>query len=248
MKIVGDAGAGDVSFGAVANGVEWVTMREPGAAKPRRVAIIGAGVSGLGVAWALHRHPDRFDFRLFEAQSRVGGNAITADMPQDDGTLDSVRHIRHGVHSLRLPPHPPAHAAIRHRARRYPVQLQREVPRRRLCARFRLRHPAAVATRNREIPEAAETPALVRPAQPLAVQTAERSQPVQLHQDGNGSQPGRLLRRLPLQGPEAHVRQLPDGDERVRHARVPVLPVPGVLRYRDRDADADLGPGHPAHL
>ncbi len=53
---------------------------------PRRIAIIGAGVSGLGAAWALHRHPDRFDFRLFEAQDRIGGNAITADMPQDDGT------------------------------------------------------------------------------------------------------------------------------------------------------------------
>ena len=53
---------------------------------PRRVAVIGAGVSGLAVAWALHRHPGRFDFRLFEAQSQIGGNAITADMPQEDGT------------------------------------------------------------------------------------------------------------------------------------------------------------------
>ncbi len=53
---------------------------------PRKVAIIGAGVSGLGVAWALHRHPERFDFRLFEAQSQIGGNAITVHMPQDDGT------------------------------------------------------------------------------------------------------------------------------------------------------------------
>ncbi len=52
---------------------------------PKRIAIIGAGVSGLGAAWALSRHPDRFDFRLYEAQDRVGGNAITADMPQDDG-------------------------------------------------------------------------------------------------------------------------------------------------------------------
>ena len=57
-----------------------------GAAMPAKVAIIGGGVSGLGVAWALNRHPDRFDFRLFEARSQVGGNAITADMPQDDGT------------------------------------------------------------------------------------------------------------------------------------------------------------------
>ena len=53
---------------------------------PRKVAIIGAGVSGLGVAWALHRQPDRFDFRLFEAQPRIGGNAVTADMPQEDGS------------------------------------------------------------------------------------------------------------------------------------------------------------------
>ncbi len=52
---------------------------------PRRVAIIGAGVSGLGAAWALNRRPERFDFRVFEAQAQVGGNAVTADMPQDDG-------------------------------------------------------------------------------------------------------------------------------------------------------------------
>jgi len=42
-------------------------------------------VSGLGAAWALHHHPDRFDFRLFEARERIGGNAVTVDMPQDDG-------------------------------------------------------------------------------------------------------------------------------------------------------------------
>ncbi|MXZ90043.1 MAG: NAD(P)-binding protein [Chloroflexi bacterium] len=52
----------------------------------RRIAIIGAGISGLGAAWALHHHPDRFDFRLFEANDRIGGNAVTADMPQDDGS------------------------------------------------------------------------------------------------------------------------------------------------------------------
>ena len=43
-------------------------------------------MSGLGVAWALQQNPDRFDFRLYEAQPQVGGNAITADMPQDDGS------------------------------------------------------------------------------------------------------------------------------------------------------------------
>ena len=56
------------------------------AAIPRKIAIIGAGISGLGIAWALHKHPDRFDFRLFEAQSRIGGNAVTVDMAQDDGS------------------------------------------------------------------------------------------------------------------------------------------------------------------
>ena len=52
----------------------------------QRIAIVGAGVSGLGAAWALNHHPDHFDFRLFEAQGQVGGNAFTADMPQDDGS------------------------------------------------------------------------------------------------------------------------------------------------------------------
>ncbi len=52
---------------------------------PRRIAIVGGGISGLGAAWALHHHPDRFDFRLFEARERIGGNAVTAEMPQDGG-------------------------------------------------------------------------------------------------------------------------------------------------------------------
>ena len=53
---------------------------------PRRIAIVGGGISGLAAAWALHHHPNRFDFRLFEAQDRIGGNAVTADMPQEDGS------------------------------------------------------------------------------------------------------------------------------------------------------------------
>ncbi|MYE31932.1 MAG: NAD(P)-binding protein, partial [Chloroflexi bacterium] len=53
---------------------------------PRRIAIIGGGISGLGAAWALHHHPDRFDFRLYEAREQLGGNAVTAEMPQDDGS------------------------------------------------------------------------------------------------------------------------------------------------------------------
>ena len=52
---------------------------------PRKVAVVGGGVSGLGAAWALHHQPDSFDFRLYEAEELLGGNAITVDMPQDDG-------------------------------------------------------------------------------------------------------------------------------------------------------------------
>jgi uncharacterized protein len=52
---------------------------------PRKIAIVGGGVAGLGAAWALHKHPDRFDIRLFEANPTLGGNAVTVDMPQDDG-------------------------------------------------------------------------------------------------------------------------------------------------------------------
>ena len=54
--------------------------------RPKRIAIIGAGISGLAAAWGLHHHPDRFDFRLYEAQDRIGGNALTIDMPQADGS------------------------------------------------------------------------------------------------------------------------------------------------------------------
>ena len=54
--------------------------------KQRRIAIVGAGISGLAAAWSLNQHPDRFDFRLYEAQGRIGGNAVTADMPQNDGS------------------------------------------------------------------------------------------------------------------------------------------------------------------
>ena len=57
-----------------------------GKAGARRIAIVGAGISGLGAAWGLSHHPDRFDFRIFEARDQIGGNAVTADMPQDDGS------------------------------------------------------------------------------------------------------------------------------------------------------------------
>lgn len=39
------------------------------------IAIIGSGITGLGAAWLLNHH--NIDFRLFEADSRLGGHANT---------------------------------------------------------------------------------------------------------------------------------------------------------------------------
>lgn len=82
----------------------------------RRVAVIGGGISGLGAAWGLHQHPDRFDFRLFEARDRSGGNAITVDMPQDDGgsipfDISATARIPSVYHHVMLR-HPPARPAL----------------------------------------------------------------------------------------------------------------------------------------
>lgn len=50
----------------------------------KRIAIIGAGISGLGAAWALHKD---HDISVFEADSRVGGHANTVDVDTPGGTV-----------------------------------------------------------------------------------------------------------------------------------------------------------------
>jgi predicted NAD/FAD-binding protein len=55
-----------------------------------RICIVGAGAAGLAAAWALHRHDDRWDFHVFEANDRIGGNAYTVDIPQRDGSTIPV--------------------------------------------------------------------------------------------------------------------------------------------------------------
>jgi predicted NAD/FAD-binding protein len=57
--------------------------RHPAAVQ--RIAIVGGGISGLAAAWALRRHPDRFEIDLYERSPRIGGNAVTIDVPQRDG-------------------------------------------------------------------------------------------------------------------------------------------------------------------
>jgi predicted NAD/FAD-binding protein len=50
-----------------------------------RICVVGAGVSGLGAAWALGLHPDRYQVEVFEGRDQVGGNARTVDIPQASG-------------------------------------------------------------------------------------------------------------------------------------------------------------------
>ncbi|KAJ3316502.1 hypothetical protein HDU76_001748 [Blyttiomyces sp. JEL0837] len=49
--------------------------------KPRRVAIIGSGISGLSAAWLLAQEPSNFKVTLFESADYFGGHTHTVDVP-----------------------------------------------------------------------------------------------------------------------------------------------------------------------
>ena len=55
-----------------------------------RVCVVGGGISGLSAAWALNQHPDRFEFELWEKNDYRGGNAMTVEIPQDDGSTNPI--------------------------------------------------------------------------------------------------------------------------------------------------------------
>ena len=160
----------------------------------RRIAIVGGGISGLGAAWALNHHPDRFDFRLFEAHGQIGGNAVTADMPQDDGStipfdisvtacIPSVyRHIlllmeQFGIELIDTK----FSYSVKYGDRVYAHDLDSDIS-------------EQLAIRDCEVPTALEASPPDWLADPFAVEAAERPQPVQLHQHGDGSETGRILR------------------------------------------------------
>ena len=45
----------------------------------KRIAIVGAGISGLGCAYALRQHPE-FEVTLYEAGNHIGGHSNTVDL------------------------------------------------------------------------------------------------------------------------------------------------------------------------
>jgi predicted NAD/FAD-binding protein len=47
-----------------------------------RIAVVGAGVAGLGAAWSLSRH---HEVVVYERESRFGGHSCTVDVPSPDG-------------------------------------------------------------------------------------------------------------------------------------------------------------------
>ncbi len=50
-----------------------------------KLAVIGSGISGLGAAWLAHQDPSgRYDVRLFEKNSRIGGHANTVIAEKDE--------------------------------------------------------------------------------------------------------------------------------------------------------------------
>ena len=63
------------------------TVDHPGSARRERVAIIGAGVSGLTAGYLLQR---RSEVLLFETDDRLGGHAHTHDVRTSDGRTIAV--------------------------------------------------------------------------------------------------------------------------------------------------------------
>lgn len=62
-----------------------MSMIEPVLTKRSRIAVVGAGVAGLGAAWALRR---THDVTLYEKRDRLGGHANTVSVDYDGERID----------------------------------------------------------------------------------------------------------------------------------------------------------------
>ncbi|KAJ3026468.1 UNVERIFIED_CONTAM: hypothetical protein HDU68_005600 [Siphonaria sp. JEL0065] len=65
-------------------------MPQPQSKSPKRVAIIGSGISGLSAAWLLSRDSDRFSVTLFEKGDYFGGHTHTVDAPALNNSSETV--------------------------------------------------------------------------------------------------------------------------------------------------------------
>jgi uncharacterized protein len=61
-------------------------------ASPRRVAIVGSGITGLGAAWRLRAQAPATHISLYEADDRLGGHANTIDVTLADSRGHDVTH------------------------------------------------------------------------------------------------------------------------------------------------------------
>src|SRR5262245_57646240 len=107
------------------------------------------------------------------------------------------------MHSHRLPQLCAVPEAARNRTREYTVQLQRAIPRRCLCPRFRFVSPATVAAGNRSLSKVAAISGDVRDSEQNIVENPGNAQPLQLRPYGDVAESGTILRGLPVQDPEA---------------------------------------------
>ena len=59
-------------------------LQQDHATAPKRIAVVGAGISGLSAAWLLSK---RHEVVLFEAEDRLGGHSCTVEAPSPDGPV-----------------------------------------------------------------------------------------------------------------------------------------------------------------
>ena len=64
----------------------------PTKAKKKRVLIVGSGASGTAAAYALGKHPDKFDVQVWEKKSLPGGVATSEHI---EGEFFSQNHEFH---------------------------------------------------------------------------------------------------------------------------------------------------------